>query len=212
MTIYYSLTFMLLAAEMVTFCLLVAPLPYKIRKKLFTFLSESPIVAKVAYGLKISFIFVAILFADALQRMFRVTAEAELAKSGHQGVSDVRTETNLAARKFYSQRNTYLTGFTLFLSLVLTRTFYIILDLIHTQEEYAKLKKETTSKPRGSGTQAEDASKQVASLREKLAAEEAKTRDFETLKKQASQQAAEFDRLATKYNEATGSVSNKRSD
>ena len=39
-----------------------------------------------------------------------------------------------------AQRNTYLTGFCLFLSLVLTRTFYIILDLIHTQEEYAKLK------------------------------------------------------------------------
>ena len=40
-----------------------------------------------------------------------------------------------------AQRNVYLTGFCLFLSLVLTRTFYIILDLIHTQEEYAKLKK-----------------------------------------------------------------------
>ena len=39
-----------------------------------------------------------------------------------------------------AQRNTYLTGFCLFLSLVLTRTFYILLDLIHTQEEYAKLK------------------------------------------------------------------------
>ena len=39
-----------------------------------------------------------------------------------------------------AQRNTYLTGFCLFLSLVLTRTFYIILDLIHSQEEYAKLK------------------------------------------------------------------------
>jgi hypothetical protein len=44
-----------------------------------------------------------------------------------------------------SQRNTYLTGFTLFLSLVLTRVFYIILDLIHTQEEYAKLKKNVRS-------------------------------------------------------------------
>ena len=39
-----------------------------------------------------------------------------------------------------AQRNVYLTGFCLFLSLVLTRTFYILLDLIHTQEEYAKLK------------------------------------------------------------------------
>lgn len=51
----YTLTFMLLAAEMVTFCLLVAPLPYQIKKRLFVFLSESPIVAKIAYGLKISF-------------------------------------------------------------------------------------------------------------------------------------------------------------
>ncbi len=41
-----------------------------------------------------------------------------------------------------AQRNTYLTGFCLFLSLVLTRTFYILLDLVHTQEEYAKLKNE----------------------------------------------------------------------
>jgi hypothetical protein len=40
-----------------------------------------------------------------------------------------------------AQRNVYLTGFCLFLSLVLTRTFYIIQDLIHVQDEYAKLKK-----------------------------------------------------------------------
>ncbi|KAG5729227.1 hypothetical protein E4T56_gene17163 [Termitomyces sp. T112] len=208
MTIYYSLTFLLLAAEMVTFCLLVAPLPYTVRKKVFRFLSESPIIAKVAYALKISFIFVGILFADALQRMFKITAESELAKSGQQGsYSDVRTETNIAARKFYAQRNTYLTGFTLFLSLVLTRTFYIILDLIYTQEQYAKLKESASSKSNGVSVDAE-----IEDLKKKLASEQSKTKDFETLKKQAAQQAAEFDRLATKYNEATGNVSNKRVD
>ncbi|KAH0579686.1 hypothetical protein J132_02485 [Termitomyces sp. J132] len=208
MTIYYSLTFLLLAAEMVTFCLLVAPLPYTVRKKVFRFLSESPIIAKVAYALKISFIFVGILFADALQRMFKITAESELAKSGQQGsYSDVRTETNIAARKFYAQRNTYLTGFTLFLSLVLTRTFYIILDLIYTQEQYAKLKESASSKSNGVSVDAE-----IESLKKKLASEQSKTKDFETLKKQAAQQAAEFDRLATKYNEATSNVSNKRVD
>ena len=46
---------MLLAAEMVTFCVFVAPLPYQIRRRLFRFLSGSPIVAKIAYALKISF-------------------------------------------------------------------------------------------------------------------------------------------------------------
>ncbi|KIJ47248.1 hypothetical protein M422DRAFT_249097, partial [Sphaerobolus stellatus SS14] len=143
MTIYYTLTFFLLAAEMATFCVTVLPLPYAVRKKAFTFLSESPLVAKFAYGLKISFM--RIIYA--VQRMLRVTAEAEQAKSGG-GMNDVRTETNFAARKFYAQRNTYLTGFCLFLSLILTRTFYIILDLIHTQGEYAKLKQSTGSQSR----------------------------------------------------------------
>ena len=45
-----------------------------------------------------------------------------------------------------AQRNVYLTGFCLFLSLVLTRTFYIIQDLIHTKDEYAQLKKAVRSR------------------------------------------------------------------
>jgi len=103
---------------MVTFCLLVAPLPFAIKKRVFTFLSESFVVAKIAYGLKISFMwvtypsldftaltnfpsFVAILFADAVQRMFRVSAEVDIMKSGRQGViQDYKSDTSMAARKF----------------------------------------------------------------------------------------------------------------
>jgi B-cell receptor-associated protein 31 len=103
---------------MVAFCIFVAPLPFKIRRKLFRFLSESPVVAKVAYGLKISFMYepsflflytsltrlqirsIAILFLDAVQRMFRITTEVEAAKHSGQGMQDVRTETSFAARKF----------------------------------------------------------------------------------------------------------------
>jgi len=211
MTIYYSLTFLLLAAEMVTFCLLVAPLPYAIKKRLFSFLSESPIVAKVAYGLKISFIFVAILFADALQRMFRVTAEADHAKSGRQGVisQGVATDTSIAARKFYAQRNTYLTGFCLFLSLVLTRTFYIILDLIHTQEEYAKLKKAGSS---ANGAASGDQSKEIASLKKQLEETKKLQLDHDILKKQAAQMHTEYDRVSTELNDLSGKKSNKRFD
>ncbi|OJT02699.1 hypothetical protein TRAPUB_6773 [Trametes pubescens] len=193
---------MLLASEMVTFCVLVAPLPHVVRKKLFHFLSESPIIAKLAYGVKIAFIFIAILFVDAVQRMMRVTAEADLAKSNGAGAGDIRTETNVAARKFYAQRNTYLTGFCLFLSLVLTRTFYILLDLVHTQEEYAKLKNENKS----------SSSEQIEELKTKLAAAEAKNKDFDIVRKQAQQNAKEYDRLATEYNTKTGSVSDKRKD
>ena len=40
---------------MVTFCFVVSPLPYTVRKKVFTFLSESYVVSKIAYGIKIAF-------------------------------------------------------------------------------------------------------------------------------------------------------------
>lgn len=213
MTIYYSLTFLLLAAEMITFCILVAPLPYAVRKRLFKFLSESFIIAKIAYGLKISFIFVAILFADALQRMFRVTAESDLARSGKGPVATgTSAETNLAARKFYSQRNTYLTGFCLFLSLVLTRTFYIMLNLIHTQEEYTKLKKAQPNTSTDSAKEIAALQKQLKEYQQKDKEWAKKAQDFDILKKQASQNSEEYNRLATEYNKATGSVSNKRVD
>lgn len=43
MTLYYSLVFVLLVAEMSLFMLLIVPLPFTIRRKLFTFISESPV-------------------------------------------------------------------------------------------------------------------------------------------------------------------------
>jgi len=196
-----------MAAEMATFVFLVLPLPFTVRKKLFTFLSENTVIAKLAYGLKISFIFVAILFVDAVQRMVRITAQADTSDS-NQGMHDVRTETNFAARKFYAQRNMYLTGFTLFLSIILTRTFYILLDLVHVQGEYAELKKAGT----GANGKAGASSAEVAALKQQITELQTKERDFDNLKKQSKQQAVEYDRLATELNKATGANSNKRID
>ena len=39
--------------EMVVFMTLIIPLPYPMKRKLFTFMSENPIVAKLQYGLKV---------------------------------------------------------------------------------------------------------------------------------------------------------------
>lgn len=206
MTIYYTLTFFLMVAEIGMFGVLVTPLPYKIRKGLFNWLSTSPIVAKVAYALKISFIFIAILFVDALQRMQRTVAEVEAAKSGGQGLQDVRSETNHAAKKFYAQRNVYLTGFTLFLSVVLTRVFAIILDLIETQTAYAGLEQQVGNDNRPGN---DALTKEVEELKRKLAA---KTQDFDTLKNQAASQAAEYNRLADEYNKSTGASSKGKKD
>jgi len=203
MAIYYSLTFFLLAAEMVAFVLLLMPMPLKMRRSIFTFITTSTLVAKVAYALKISFIFIGVLFVDAVQRMLRVTAESEAAKQQQGGVKDVRVETNFAARKFYAQRNTYLTGFCLFLSLVLARTISILGALVTAEEQLAALKAKTAS---GSKDQI-----QVDALKKRVAELEKVERNFETLKKQAKQQGLEYDRLTGELQKLSGS-GDKRKD
>jgi hypothetical protein len=46
--------FMLLMVETAVFLALIVPMPVSARQRLFRFLSENPIVAKIQYGLKVS--------------------------------------------------------------------------------------------------------------------------------------------------------------
>ncbi|EIM23475.1 B-cell receptor-associated 31-like protein [Wallemia mellicola] len=192
MTLYYSLVFGLLSAEIVTFLVLVAPMPFAFKQKFFKFLSTNPLVAKLQYSLKISLIFTSILFFDAVQRMLRVVKEGQTAKEEH-AFTDVRSETNFAARKFYSQRNVYLTGFTLFLSLILSRVFGIIMDLIQSQEELGLMKKD------GQSSAAQNFKKQI----------EAKDREIEILKKQSTQNNKAMNELVDNANSSSGSKKEK---
>ena len=41
----------------------------------FSFISENPIVAKVQYWMKITFVFILILFIDSVNRVYRVQVE-----------------------------------------------------------------------------------------------------------------------------------------
>ncbi|KAL9610570.1 MAG: hypothetical protein Q9204_009071, partial [Flavoplaca sp. TL-2023a] len=81
MTLYYSLVFVLLMFEMAIFGALIVPLPYRVKRKLFTFISENPLVAKLQYGMKITFIFILILFIDSVNRVYRVQVELSQAKN-----------------------------------------------------------------------------------------------------------------------------------
>jgi hypothetical protein len=45
--------FVLLVTEMVLFVALIIPMPFKVKRKMFNFISESPIVAKLQYGMKV---------------------------------------------------------------------------------------------------------------------------------------------------------------
>lgn len=96
---------MLLMAEMALFMFLVLPMPFAIKRRLFTygpssqirprlpvtvpnmsvlysFISENPLVAKLQYGMKITFIFILILFIDSVNRVYRVQVELAALTNG----------------------------------------------------------------------------------------------------------------------------------
>jgi B-cell receptor-associated protein 31 len=56
MTLYYSLVFAILVVEMALFVALIMPMPHTIKRKMFNFISESVIVAKLQYGLKVGYL------------------------------------------------------------------------------------------------------------------------------------------------------------
>ncbi|KAI1749669.1 B-cell receptor-associated protein 31-like-domain-containing protein [Xylaria castorea] len=201
MTLYYTLVFMLLVAEMTLFMLLVLPMPFTVKRKMFTFLSENPIIAKIQYGLKITFIFILILFLDSVNRVYRVQVELAAATDTSKGGAAAvmgHERLEVQARKFYSQRNMYLCGFTLFLSLILNRTYIMILDMLRLEEKVKQY--EGTDKKTKDSEKLAVAGKpgEIAGLRKEI---ERRDRDIETLKKQAEGLSREYNNLCEKYGE-----------
>ncbi|KAK4181073.1 putative endoplasmic reticulum transmembrane protein [Triangularia setosa] len=200
MTLYYTLVFMLLVAEMALFMLLVVPLPFTMRRRLFTFISENPVVAKVQYWLKITFVFILILFIDSVNRVYRVQVELAAATEGNNGQSATaimgHERLEVQARKFYSQRNMYLCGFTLFLSLILNRTYIMILETLRLEERIKLYEgSEKNTKQAEKLAQAGDPG-EISRLKREV---KLRDQDIATLKKQAEGLHREYDELAEKY-------------
>lgn len=142
----------------------------------------------------------------------------------------------------------YLTGATLFLSLLLARVFSIVLDLITIQDELNSLKtkvsrhlpsydadrltdsviRSQTARSSTAAMKTADMETRIKELETELRASQAKDRDFgeaiigvaciliadlmsrmlfsDNLKKQAGQQAQEYDRLAEEHQNAVSSM------
>ncbi|KAK5121088.1 hypothetical protein LTR85_005572 [Meristemomyces frigidus] len=204
MTLYYSLVFALLVFEMALFMALIIPMPFTAKRKLFTFISGSPLIAKLQYGMKITFIFILILFIDSVNRVYRVQVELAAAKNqgGAAGAVAGSERMEVQARKFYSQRNMYLCGFTLFLSLILNRTYMMILDVLRLEEEVKRLRGD---KPAGDKSQTKLAEAgeigEIGKLKEEL---KKRDRDIETLKSQSKGLSDEYSRLGDQFHVSDG--------
>ncbi|KAI8383058.1 B-cell receptor-associated protein 31-like-domain-containing protein [Blakeslea trispora] len=210
MTIYYTTTFLILMVEMVAFCLLVIPLPSRWRRAVLKFASTSPVVARAISTLKIVFGFIFVLFVDAVSRLQRI--DQDVAAEG-QPYHDYSYETSLKARKFYAQRNLYLTGFTLFLSLILERTSTLLIQMLKHDEELEYAKKENLSSQADQKRLLEmerTYEDKIKQLKEELVVLKKEDRDFENLKKQVEQQTTEYHRLADEHKQLEASLSNKK--
>ncbi|MCJ1344340.1 hypothetical protein MMC31_002543 [Peltigera leucophlebia] len=195
MSLIYSPVFLLLVAEMTVFMLLIVPLPFVWKRKLFTFISGNPLIAKLQYGMKITFIFILILFIDSVNRVYRVQVELAATKEkGHSaGVIGGTERMEVQARKFYSQRNMYLCGFTLFLSLILNRTYTMILDTLRLEEKVKRYEGDPKTKGKESERLAQaGGAGEIGKLKNQLAQ---KDRDIETLKKQSEGLSREYHSL-----------------
>ncbi|KAF9926447.1 hypothetical protein FBU30_003980 [Linnemannia zychae] len=204
MTLLYSMVFTLLMAEasvnliMIIFIALILPLPAKWRKGTLKFLAQSPLMGHVQYVMKIVFMFVCFLFADSVKSVVKVVETDE-----HSHHHDLVSEST-AARRFYAQRNMYLTGFTLFLSLILNRTFFMILDLLQSEDKLEAIKNEATLQSKDYERVLESETKlkkEVKELSDIVAKHEVAKRDLDNLKKQTKQQQDEYIRLANANNE-----------
>ena len=100
------------------------------------------------------------------------------------------------ARKFYSQRNMYLCGFTLFLSLILNRTYIMILETLRLEEKLRKFEGTDKNTKQSEKLAAAGDAGEIARYKRDL---ELKDKDIANLKKQAEGLQKEYHELAERY-------------
>lgn len=202
MALYYNLVFGLLVTEVVFFTILSLPYPRKIRRTVLTTVSKPFRNEKFQIALKCILGFVLVLFADSVNRVMSVNSELEGSKANNSGVFHDRSE--IQARRFYSQRNMYLCGFTLFLTMILLRTYSLVTELLITKDKVDSLKTEDNIHE----TDAED-SPELIKLKSELAD---KDQELKSLKDKAEGLSKDYDSKSSgKAGDATDISSTKTS-
>lgn len=114
------------------------------------------------------------------------------------------------ARKFYSQRNMYLTGFTLFLSLILNRTYMMILDVLRLEEKVKQYEGDSSAGGKeGKKLSATGRADEIGQLKREL---EKKDKQLQAMESQAKGLQKEYDSLSVKYNQMNPGDGSKKSN
>ncbi|EEQ36017.1 putative endoplasmic reticulum transmembrane protein [Clavispora lusitaniae] len=189
MALYYNLVFGLLVIEMTFFGVLSLPFPRNIRRKVLLTASAPFRSEQVQIAIRCIFGFVLVLFIDSVNRVYSVSAELHASAPQNAVGAVVNDRSEIQSRRFYAQRNMYLCGFTLFLTLILTRTYSLVTELVDTKDKLDDYKKNSEL----SGESTTD-SVEVAKLKQEVAL---KDKQLELLKEQATNLSKDYDAAST---------------
>jgi B-cell receptor-associated protein 31 len=147
MAIQYEMVFGVLCAQVIMFICLLIPVPLQMRHKMSMFLHENPIVQRVQYFLKTAFVFVFVLFLDAVNGTYKASKDQH-SSTGINAVTGLASDSGIKlasndsqqalVKLFRSQRNLYLCGGTLFMSLFLNRYIDQVRKVISLEMELTK--------------------------------------------------------------------------
>lgn len=202
MALYYNLVFGLLVIEMVLFTILSLPLPSKIRKPILHAISTPFQKTEFNIAIKCILAFIFILFVDSVNRVNSINEELtglstaqNLNPAQQASFNPAADRSEVQARRFYAQRNLYLTGFTLFLTLIVTRTYRLVAELLSLKEEYRSDPDHVSSND------------EIAQLKSKL---KQKDEDLEILKNQAKSLSNDYDELSDKVKNSSIKTETKK--
>ncbi|GAN10678.1 endoplasmic reticulum protein [Mucor ambiguus] len=158
MALYYGIVFGILTFEIILFFLFLLPIPTRWQKPVFRWLATSPTIAHAQYIMKIVFVFIFVLFlgkllketdsVNTLRAFYEVVGtEDENGGIPAAGNSDFRAQVGQAAKKFYAQRNLYLTGFTILLLLILNKIKTMAMDYIRLEDQFIELEGSVSKDP-----------------------------------------------------------------
>lgn len=179
MSLYYSLVFAVLVSEVVIFSVLALPIPTRLRKPLTLVLLRPFQNEIVQITIKCVLGFILLLFVDTINKVYNIDRELTAASSANSKGGGVYSQDRIEvlSRKFFAQRNMYLTGMTLFLTFTVVRTFGLVQELLQLKDKYRKESPKFDTK--------EDEARNAERRREMLQEIDDKDREIARLKEKA---------------------------
>jgi len=205
-----SLSWVLIAGflyvEIAVVCLFLIPfIPNRTWAKLFKSKLLKGLENQLIYYFYILVAILILFFLDSLREVGKY-GEEEQSSDGHSHGGHLDTQMQLHMKRFRSQRNMYISGFALFLCLVIKRMVSLMItsSALESEKEAAIKQAKSASKAAETlmeqqGNAQDKESAEVLGLKEEL--KEAKQelskakKDVESMKSQASNVSAEYDRL-----------------